>query len=708
MNKIILEIGTEEIPSLYLDSLLKGLQESTKNLFEKYRLDCHNIRTMGTPRRLVMVAEDIASQQKDIFHKIKGPSIAISFDSDGRPKEPAIKFARTNNAKLDDLIIEKTDKGEYIFVKKQIKGEKLESLLPEIFMSLIAGINSPKSMRWGTSNIKFIRPIRWILALHNNKIVPLKLDILTSARKTYGHRLLAPGSVKIRNVDEYFEILKDRFVILDPLIRKNIILNQIKERIKNKNGIECIDQLLLDEVTNLVEYPKVLQGAFDKEYLNLPSEILIAVMVKHQKYFPVYGNDNVLLPFFLVVTNGNDDMYSDIILKGNERVLKARLEDAKFFFLEDQKIKEPGKKPLDEKLENLKKVIFQENSGTIFDKVNRLTILSNEIAQDLQLDNESKNILERSAHLCKSDLVTEMVKEFPDLQGIMGKEYAILQGERYEVANTIFEHYLPRFSGDIFPISLTGSILSIADKLDNISSCFLNNLVPDGSQDPYALRRQSLGIINISFQQNMYFSMDRIIKTNLELFERNVDLTNNNIIDIDSIVKNIKNFIFQRLRYLLLEKGYKYDIIDAVLAKKPEYINDVLDRIKAIKNIYNSDGFLRTITAATRAYNLSKNKENPKISPELFKEKEEYSLYESYLKVKNDVKNILSERNYDDFYKSIKIMNKPIDIFFDKILVMVEDETIRNNRLSILKEIADLYFLTADLNKISLSKNSIN
>ncbi len=563
-------------------------------------------------------------------------------------------------------------------------------------------------MKWGTSAIRFIRPIRWILALYNDKIVPLNLETLVSGRITYGHRLLTPGPIKVNNVDEYFKILKDRFVIIDPVIRKNSIQSQIIKIIKDKNGREYIDQLLLDEVTNLVEFPKVLLGEFDRKYLELPTDVLTAVMIKHQKYFPIYITDDTLLPFFLVVINGNEEKYSKSILKGNERVLKARLEDAKFFFQEDQKTVKPGIKPLDSKLDNLKNVVFQDNLGNIFDKVERLVFLSKRIAEDLQLDNTSIKILERSAYLCKSDLVTEMVKEFPDLQGIMGKHYALLQGEEVEVANTIYEHYLPRYSGDIFPASVTGSILSIADKLDNIVSCFLNNLVPDGSQDPYALRRQSLGIINISIINKMYFSINKMIDLNIDIIIKNNNLMKESCINNTISAKNVKDFIFQRLRYLLLEKDYRYDTIDAVFEKNPDCINDALDRIKAINTIYDSESFTQSIAAATRTFNLSRNSEKIDIDPSLFQENEEYSLYEHYLIFKKNIKDILMTRDYSLFYKTLEYMNKPIDLFFDNILVMVDDTNVRNNRLALLKNIADLYFSIADLNKITLSKSSTN
>ncbi len=708
MNNFILEIGTEEIPSLYIDNIVESLEKDTKKILEQLHVDCHNIYALGTPRRLVVFIEGISSQQEDIVHKIKGPSLAVAFEKDGKPQNAVIKFAQANQVKIEDLLVEKTNKGQYIFAQKIIKGKRIELLLPEICLNLITNISLPKSMRWGTTSLRFIRPIRWLLALYNNQIISFQLHNLTSGRKTYGHRLLSPGMVKIPNASEYFNILKERFVICDAEIRKKEITSQIKNIIKNNNGKEYVEPSLLEEVKNLVEYPKVLLGKFDEKYLDLPKEVLTAVMIKHQKYFPIYNNDDSLLPFFLVVINGNQNQYIENIIRGNERVLKARLEDAKFFFQEDQKIAKLGLKPLEGNIEKLKNIIFQENLGTIYDKVERLITLSQKIGEDLRLNENSLQILKRAAQICKSDLVSEMVKEFPELQGIMGREYALLQGEAPAVATTIFEHYLPRFSGDNFPKTITGSILSIVDKLDNIIACFLNNIIPDGSQDPYALRRQALGIINIVLLHNLEFSLSKIINLNINLLRNNKNLAEQKVFLKRIDTQDIKYFIFQRFRFLLLERGFKYDIIDAVLAINPDSILDILARIKAIQNIYHTSSFTRIITAATRAFNLSRNITELSIDNNLFQEQEEVTLYLSYLKVRENVTTLIAKHDYITIFTNLAQLNKPIDNFFDKVLVMVKEERVRHNRLALLKSIANLYNTVADLTKIALSKGGAN
>src|SRR6056297_446700 len=472
MNKVILEIGTEEIPSIYIDKALVDLRNIAINELKKLYIEYSHIKTYGTPRRFIVYIEDINSQQKDIFKKVKGPSKKISFDKDGNPQKPAIKFAQANKIEVEELIIEKTDKGEYLFAKKIVKGKKTETLLPEICLKLIFSLNFPKSMRWGNASFRFIRPIRWLLALYNEKIIPFNLETLNSDCNTYGHRLLSPKSEKVNSVDEYFDIMNNCFVMIDPGERKEIISNQITEMTKIISAREYIDKTLLDEVKNLVEYPRVLLGQFDKSYLELPSEVLKSVMIKHQKYFPAYSKKGYILPSFFVVINGNEDKYKDIIIRGNEKVLKARLEDAWFFYQEDQKVTDKNTKPLDNNLEKLKNVIYQEKLGSMFNKVERLIALVEAIGVKIQLSDHQLEVIKRSAQLCKSDLVTEMVKEFPELQGIMGKEYAILQGEDRQVAEGIFEHYLPRFSDDDLPETMGGKILSIADKIDNITACF--------------------------------------------------------------------------------------------------------------------------------------------------------------------------------------------------------------------------------------------
>lgn len=702
MHKFILEIGVEEIPSIYIDRALIDLKNIAIRDLKKLNIEHDSVYTFGTPRRLTVYIDNINLKQKDIHKKIKGPSIDIAFDKNGNPLNPAIKFAQANSVKLEELVIENTSRGDYLFVKKNIEGKKTEILLPNFCLGLINGLNFSKSMRWDDNSFRFIRPIRWLLALFDKNIIAFELETIKSNCISYGHRLLSPKPIKIDSVEDYFKIMKKCFIIIEPEKRKKMILKQITDITKEISGKEYVDKILLDEVKNLVEYPRVLLGKFDKGYLKLPPEVLEAVMIKHQKYFPVYATDGCLLPFFFVVINGNKIKYKDNIIQGNERVLKARLEDAKFFYQEDQKVTDKAIKPLNNYLIKLKDVIFQKNLGSMYDKVERLVAIAGLIANKLQLNKHLSETLERSAQLSKSDLVSEMVKEFPELQGIMGKEYAILQGENREVADAIYEHYLPRFSDDKLPKTICGSILSISDKIDNITSCFVNNNIPDGSQDPYALRRQSLGIINIILSNNINISIDDIIDFNIRL------LLKDNLLEINEAIEEIKlkikEFILQRLRYLLIEKEYNYDVVDAVLSIKPNNVIDAFLRVEAVQNIYKLPKFNKIITAATRTYNLSKNAKQYDINPILFKEKEEEILYNNYIKTRDDIKEALNKNDYNGIFDILESMTESINLFFDNVLVMEKDERIKNNRLALLKNITNTYYTVADLSKIALAK----
>jgi glycyl-tRNA synthetase beta chain len=706
MNEVIFEIGTEEIPSPYIDKALLNLKQITINELKRLNIKHDSTETFGTPRRLTVYIKDIGTQQKDIFKKVKGPAKSISFDREGNPLKPVIKFAKANNLKIEELTIEQTKKGEYVFAKNIIKGEKTEKLLPEICLRIISNLNFPKSMRWGKGSFRFIRPIRWIVALYNEKVINFNLEKIKSGNKSYGHRLLSPKQFKIKSTGDYFSKMKECFVVISPEERKEIIENQIKVTLKSISGKEYIEQTLLDEVKNLVEFPRVLLGNFDKSYLTLPTDVLKSVMIKHQKYFPVYTKDDGLLPFFFVVINGNEDKYKDSIIRGNERVLKARLEDARFFYLEDQKVSDKKEKPLDNNLKKLNDVVYQENMGSMYDKVERIIALSQKIGMIMNLDYSLLKIIERAALLCKADLVTEMVKEFPELQGIMGKEYALLQGEDKQVAESILEHYLPRSSDDTLPKTIIGKIISISDKLDNITACFLNNNIPDGSQDPYALRRQSLGIINIilSSKDSIDIPLSDIIKFNIKTFTKNSKIKDN--FDHDEMIYKIKDFIFQRLRYMLIEKGYRYDVIDSVLKRTTDSINDTLLRIKIIQDIYELPKFNKIITAATRTYNLSKNNKNNNINCEFFTEIEEKNLYQHYIAINDKIKKAISLKKYDNVFDCLEKMTEPINTFFDNVLVMEKDEKIRYNRLALLAKITEMYYILADLSKIAMAKGS--
>ncbi len=696
MENVILEIGTEEIPAQYMENALKDLNRLAKNYLEESRINYREIKVYGTPRRLVLFIFHIKEKQEDISQKIKGPAYSIAYNKDSQPQKPALKFAQSQGVNVEDLIVEDTEKGRYIFALKSKIGQPTIDLLSQIFPKIIKSMQFPKSMRWGERSLRFIRPIRWILALYGKEIIQFNLNGLDSENITYGHRLLAPQKIKISSTQEYFKKIKKNYVIIDPKIRENIIRTDIKQIIKEINGEKIINEKQLKEVIYLVEYPNVILGKYDKKYLELPKDVLTIVMEKHQKYFPVFKNKDELLPLFIVVIN-NSKEYASKIIEGNENVLRARLEDAKFFYQEDQKV------PLEKRVDKLKNVIFRENLGSLFDKTKRLELLCDYITDGLQVEQKVKKDLLRSAHLCKADLVTKTVKEFPELQGIMGKEYAVLSGEREEVAEAIFEHYLPRFSGDRLPVTKSGMILGIADKVDTIIGCFVMGLAPTGSQDPYGLRRQSRGKIAIILKNNLEISLKDIIKKSLSLYKESVSMELK--IDENEIVSQILSFLKQRLKNIFLEDGIRYDVIDAVLAVDSDGdVVDIKNRIKAIEELYNQPIFRKILNSSNRVLNLSKNNEETEIDQSLLKEKAELNLYHNYESIYPRTKEFIFNKEYKKVFKLLGDLCEPVDEFFDQVLVMDKDNNIRKNRIALIKKIGILFNQVADLSKIVSTK----
>ena len=692
MNNVVLEIGTEEIPAQYMENALKDLNRLAKKYLEESSINHKEIKVYGTPRRLILFIFHIKDKQEDIFQKIKGPAYSIAYNKDSQPQKPALKFAQSQGVNVGDLIVEDTKKGKYIFASKSIIGQPTIELLSQIFPKIIKGMQFPKSMSWGEKSLRFIRPIRWILALYGNKIIKFNLNGLDSENITYGHRLLAPQKIKISSTQEYFKKLEKSYVIIDPQIRENIVKTDLKQIIKEINGKKIINEKQLKEIVYLVEYPNAILGRYDKKYLELPKDVLTVVMEKHQKYFPVFKNKDELLPLFIVIIN-NSKKYASKIREGNENVLRARLEDAKFFYHEDQKI------PLEKRVDKLKNIIFQENLGSLFDKTKRLELLCDYISDSLQVEQKVKKDLLRSAHLCKADLVTEMVKEFPELQGIMGKEYAILSGERKEVAEAIFEHYLPRFSGGRLPLTKSGMILGIADKVDSIIGCFVMGLTPTGSQDPYGLRRQSRGKIAIILKNNLQISLKDIIWKSLSLYKESVSVELK--IDENEIVSQILYFLKQRVKNIFLEDGIRYDVIDAVLAVDSDGdVVDIKHRIKAIEELYNQPIFGKILNSSSRVLNLSKNSEETEIDRSLLKEKAELRLYHNYENNYPRIKEFISNKEYKKVFNLLGDLCEPVGEFFDQVLVMDKDEEIRKNRISLIKKIGSLFNQVADLSKI--------
>ncbi len=694
-SELIFEIGTEELPARFVKTGLVEFKRLAVELMTKERLEYEEIRTFGTPRRLVLCVRGLANKQEDMIKEVRGPSKKVAIDEHGDFTRAAQGFARSQGVDTKDLIVKRTPQGEYVFVILKEEGRETIHVLEELLPNLVKAINFPKSMRWGDTDIRFARPIRWLMSLYGEEVVYFTLDGLGSGNITFGHRQLSEGAYSIKSTDEYFKTLKEAYCILDQDRRRQMIVGQITKAASTVGGSVLFDEELIDEVTFLVEYPSALCGGFDLEFLKIPAEVLITTMKEHQRYFPVVDDNGSLMAAFIAIRNGGQE-YIDIVRAGNERVLKARLSDARFFYEEDKRL------PLSERVQELSGIIFHEALGTMAEKVNRVSNLASYIGESFGLDIETLKKINRIALLCKADLVTNMVREFPELQGQMGREYARLSGEDSAVAEGIFESYLPRFSGDVLPKTDIGRVVSLADKFDSIVGTFGIGLIPTGSKDPYALRRQTLGILNILMDARCHVQLSHVIGKALELYEDSSKITRNT----KEINTDLMEFFKQRLAGLLQERGFKHDVVEAVLAAGFDDVVQTLDRAQALNDVMSTSEFLNLITAITRADRISKGVTPSEIDPSFFTDEAENDLYKEYIRCKDEINNIIAT-SQDSSNRFLKILSTlatlrgPVDRFFDDVMVMVEDETIRGNRLSLIRKVADLSLLVADLSKIS-------
>ncbi len=687
---LILEIGLEEVPARFMSDALEQLKNKAQKLLNDNRLKCKNLHTYGTPRRLTLYIEDLSSMQEDLIEEAKGPSKNVAYDSEGIPTKAAMGFAKSRGVDIKDLIIKEIDNGEYVFAQVKKEGKNTIEVLPQLFKELVFSLSFPKPMRWADYQMRFVRPIRWIMALFGDEIIPFSIEDVHSDRITYGHRFLSNGIIEINNPREYISKLEDEYVIVDPSKRKKIIADQIKELEQKEFGFVDKDNELLEEVNYLLEYPTALCGKFDEKFLNLPQEVLITPMKEHQRYFPVWDEDNKLLNKFVTVRNGSSD-YLDIVTAGNENVLKARLEDAKFFYEEDIKIK------LDEKVDKLKNVVFQEKLGTVYDKMLRIKDLTEYISQKLNSSSIVKENALRCAYLTKADLVTSMVFEFTELQGIMGYYYALHDGENEEICTGIREHYMPRYSGDNLPSTDVGKIVAIADKIDTITGCFAVGIQPTGSQDPYALRRQAQGICLIIKESNLDLSLKDIIVKAYKNYESSINLK----LSEDEVINEMSIFLKQRLSNIMEEEGIKYDIVNSVLNVSWEKGADVFKRAKALSIFKEKQEFEALLTAFTRAGNLSKKAVKIEVKESLFEEGIEKKLWKEFLIVKEEASPLIEKGEYLKALSVISNLRDIIDEFFEEVMVMVENSRIKNNRLALLKNISDYMSNIADFSKIN-------
>ncbi|GAB6100267.1 glycine--tRNA ligase subunit beta [Halanaerocella petrolearia] len=685
---LLLEIGTEEIPARFMLSAFEQLEKLARDKFSAQRIETGNIKVTGTPRRLALYIEDVAIKQEDLHKEVRGPANNIAFDDEGNPTKAGQGFARGQGITPNELEIRDTDNGEYVFACTTEEGQLTKELLPQLLNELITDLNFPKPMRWANQEMRFIRPIKWLLALYGTEEIDFSVAEVETDNWSLGHRFLSDGKIEISQPADYFSALEEEYVIVDHSQRQEMIIEQIKEIEEEEEINVVIDDDLLTEVNFLVEYPTALCGSFEQEFLELPSEVLITSMREHQRYFPVENDAGELENLFITVRNGTAE-HIDTVRQGNEKVLQARLSDGKFFYEEDQAAS------LEAKVEELKDIIFQEDLGTIYDKVERIIDLSDNFAQELEMSDTEVKQATRAAKLAKADLVTEIVNEFSKLQGVMGREYALLDGEDKEVATAIFEHYLPRYADDILPETNVGQVVSIADKIDNIVACFSVGIIPTGSQDPYALRRQAQGIVNIIVDGQLDITLDTLIDSALELLADKIQRP-----EVE-IKEDVIDFFKLRLEKLLEEADIRYDVRDAILATDCSDIHDTLLRAKAVMDFRSNESFADLITVFNRVNNLAqKATEEVIINEELFESTTEEELYIDYKELKDKVDQLLIDQDYVIALEELTTIKESVDAVFDSVRVMAEDKKVKENRLYLLKLVAELLSEVADLDEI--------
>lgn len=687
MKELLLEIGAEEIPAGFVPQALIDLENLARKELEANRIDFSGMKTFGTPRRLILFVESVSEKQKDEEIKKIGPSKQAAFDPKGNPTQAAIGFAKSQSVEVDSLQVIQTEKGEYVCAIKQEPGKATKEILSSLLPKWILSIPFQKSMRWADVSIRFARPIHWILALFGGEVIPFEIGNIQSGEVTYGHRFMHPSPIWVRDFASYLKKAKEAFVIVDPLERKEKMKEEMIRESGSVSGKVLWDDELLEEVNFLVEYPVVHCGSFDSQFLSLPQEIIIHTMKEHQRYFPIVDEKGRLLPYFLFVSNIRPKDWKGVVM-GNERVLRARLSDASYFFQEDLKIS------LEKRVEQLKRVVYQAKLGTSYEKVMRFKELAIYLVE--RIDPTLRQAVERASLLCKADLVTGMVGEFPKLQGIVGREYARISGESPEVAEAINEHYLPAFAGDRLPSSPVGDIISIADKMDTIVGSFGIGLVPTGTADPFGLRRQALGIIRIILEKNYPISLRELIRESQRLLKEKMERP------LEEVEEDVLEFFRVRYQNHLLEKGYPFDVIEAVVSVSFDRLLDLQERIDCLRLAREIKDFDSVVIGFKRAMNILKgNPSGDRTNPALFKETPERDLYQAFRRAKEQIEVALNQRDYPSALQAMIQMKKPIDDFFDGVMVMVEDKAIRNNRLALLREIGQLFLRIADFSKLT-------
>ena len=678
---LLFEIGAEEIPAGFMPNILGQLKTLAETKLNDAHLPFESIATYGTPRRLALIVKGLADTSAEISERHKGPSASIAYDADGNATKAAIGFARGKGLDVADLVVE----DGYIYAETKTAGVPAKDIVTEMLPQLITGLNFPKSMHWGNLDAKFVRPVRWLVALLDEEVIPVEFATVKSGNVTRGHRFLGADNITIKNAVSYVDTLKENFVMVDQDARRELISKQLHDMAASKNASIVWDDDLLEEINYLVEWPTALCGGFEESYLALPDAAIITPMKDHQRYFPLVDQEGKLLPMFLTVRNGSDHSI-EVVQAGNERVLRARLDDAKFFFNEDRK------KPLIDRQDGLTKIVFQEGLGNLADKTERLLKLCRVFGEECGLHEDAAVVLERATELAKTDLTTGMVTEFTELQGVMGKEYALLDGESPEVAEAIFEQYLPRFAGDVLPQTEAGKVLSIIDKVDNIVATFSRGLIPTGSQDPYALRRQTIGILNILLGSEWNISLRPIFKASMELLNVAADKQ-------EELLDQVEEFFTLRLKNIFLDREVPHHVIDLLLSNNELSVADAEGLVNALL-ANRIDENVELVQAYTRMYNLVKDVEYTGVNRDLLKEDAEKALFEAASKASEASLAAWEANDYTAVVAVPATLVPAINKFFEDVMVMDKDEAIKANRLQLVRLAYSVMAIIGDISAL--------
>jgi len=692
MKPLLIEIGTEEIPAGYIVPALNAFCRRLVDRLTALRIDCGQARVYGTPRRLAVYICDVADRQQTVVSELTGPPERVAFDENGRPTVAARKFAEKNGVSVDKLEIRETGKGRYLCARKTERGRPTPAVLKEILPEIITAIPFPKTMRWADLRVAFARPVHSLVVLYGQRAVSVSFAGVKSGRHTFGHRFLKPGKIRLQSPEQYVDALAGAWVMADMDQRRAEMQKRMARAVESAGGRIVEDMELVEENTHLVEFPEVVLGHFDEKFLELPKQVLVTAMREHQRYFAVVNENDEILPHFIAVNN-NVARDMQVVAAGHERVLRARLEDARFFFHADLKTSPENM------VERLKSVIFQAELGSVYDKTMRIRRLANLLGSRLGLDATGLAHADRAAFLCKADLVSHVVNEFPKLQGVMGRIYARRAGEAEPVAEAIEQHYRPTYSGGELPSAVTGAVLSIADKIDTICGCFYLGLVPTGASDPYALRRQAIGIIQTAMDQDLDFRLSESVGCALEMLGAAGE-------HLETKTAEVCGFMENRMAFLLEDAHIARDLAAAVISVSADRIPDVRQRAAALQRLKSEPDFQSLAVAFKRVVNIIRKADSAdttvsEIRVQMFADPAETALHEALLEAEKTVSRLLAQKDMDAAFARIAGLKPRVDAFFDTVLVMDENPEVRKNRLALLQRISDLFARLADFSKIS-------